>query len=309
MLIKNIKLYLLLSFSLVGCSKPEEEKEEDPTKTPVEIIHINKESFILSKTFKGITHYLASGDIKSPITGYVTKVYVKMGDNIRKGDILFGIETKEAYVLHGKNYINDPDLKNLGHTVIRASDNGIITSVLAEESEYSQEGTLLATYSAPDMFVFLIEVPAEQDSSITIGKDCLITLPNGKTIKGNISKTLAMADSSSQTESYVVVPKDKMILPARLQIKIAFVDYIKPNARSLPKKAVLSDELQSQFWVMKLINDTIAVKVPVKLGLENDTDIEITEPVFSSTDRIIWKGNYGLSDTALVSIKSSGNGK
>jgi multidrug efflux pump subunit AcrA (membrane-fusion protein) len=307
--IKNIKLYILLSFILAGCAKPIENKEDIKVKTPVKITNVKHKFFILSKTFKGVTHYLSSGDIKSPITGYVTKVYIKIGDNIRRGDILFGIETKEAYVLKGKNFINDPELKNLGHTIIRAPEDGIITSVLAEESEYAQEGTALGTYSAPDMFVFLIEVPAEQDSSIKIGKPCKITLANGKVIKGKISKTLAMADSSSQTESYVVVPEEKMILPARLQIRITFVDYIKPNAQSLPKEAVLSDELQSVFWVMKLINDTTAVRVPVKLGLENESEIEISEPVFSSDDRIISKGSYGLSDTAYVAIKPSQNGK
>ncbi|HXA00610.1 MAG TPA: HlyD family efflux transporter periplasmic adaptor subunit [Cytophagaceae bacterium] len=306
---KNIKLSILFFFSLAACSKTEKNKEEIKVKTPVEITNIKQESFILSKTFKGVTHYLASGDIKSPITGYVTKVYVKIGDNIHKGDILFGIETKEAYVLKGKNFINDPELKNLGHTIIRAPESGIVTSVLAEENEYAQEGTTLGTYSAPDMFVFLIEVPAEQDSSIKIGKPCEITLANGKVIKGKISKTLAMADSSSQTESYVVVPLEKMILPARLQIKITFVDYTKPHAQSLPKESVLSDELQSVFWVMKLINDTTAIRVLVKLGLENESKIEITEPIFSSADRIISKGSYGLSDTAYVVIKPSQNGK
>jgi multidrug efflux pump subunit AcrA (membrane-fusion protein) len=307
---KNSILFLFLMCLLLGsCSKKTEAEEEVRVKTPVEITHVKSDSFILSKTFKGVTHYLTSGDIKSPIPGYITKLYVKLGDQIHKGSPLFGLETKEAYVLKNKNYLNDPELKNIGHTIIRAAEDGLMTSVRGEENEYVQEGEILGSFSAPDMFVFLIEVPAEQDSSIKVGRSCAITLPDGKVIMGKISKTLAVADSVSQTESFIVVPDKKMILPAKIQINISFIESEKNNAQSLPKEAVLSDETQTEFWVMKLVNDTTAIKVPVRIGLQNENKIEITEPRFSVADRIITKGGYGLSDTAYVKIKKSGDGE
>jgi len=303
-------LYLLLFvlyFLPTGCSKKEEETEEARVKTPVETTTVQRDTFILSKTFKGVTHYLTNGEIKSPIAGYITKLYVKIGDHVKKGSPLFGLETKEAFVLRGKNYLNDPDLKNIGHTILRAPEEGIMTLVQGEENEYILEGELLGSFVAPDMFVFLIEVPFEQDESIKIGKSCTITLPNGKNISGKISRTLAIADSLSQTESYTVVPDKKMALPANLQLTITFIDYQKNNAQALPKEAVLSDETQMEFWVMKVYNDSIAIKTPVKIGLQNENKIEILEPVFSANDKILTKGNYGLSDTAYVEIKKSEN--
>ncbi len=59
-------------------------------KTPVEVTTVKADSFRVEKTFRGMTYYLTSGDIKSPIAGYVTKVYVKIGDQLRKGSPLFG---------------------------------------------------------------------------------------------------------------------------------------------------------------------------------------------------------------------------
>jgi hypothetical protein len=56
------------------------------------------------------------------------------------------------------------------------------------------------------------------------------------------------------------------------------------------------------FWVMKLINDSTAVKVPIKQATEADSVVEITSPLFTPTDRIIKTGNYGLPDTAYVKI-------
>ena len=73
---------------------------------------------------------------------------------------------------------------------------------------------------------------------------------------------------------------------------------------TLPKAAVLSDEVQNQFWIMKMINDSIAVKVPVKKGMETNDNVEIVSPPLSSTDKILLTGNYGLPDTAKVKVVS-----
>lgn len=276
-------------------------------KTPVEVTTVTADSFREEKTFRGITYYLTNGDIKSPIAGYVTKVYVKIGDQLKKGSPLFGLETKEAYALGGKNYLNDPTLKDIGKLIIRAPDKGLVTLVQAEEREYVQDGTVLASFSAPDMFVFLIEVPVEQDSSVHVGSVCSIRLPNGRRIGGRISRTLALADSLSQTERFVVKPDQPMVLPARLQLNITFTNQQRNNAQSLPKEAVLANELQTDFWVMKLVNDTTAIKVPVKTGLQRETRIEILSPRFGPKDRFVSKGGYGLADTASITINRPAN--
>ncbi|MDB5012916.1 MAG: HlyD family efflux transporter periplasmic adaptor subunit, partial [Daejeonella sp.] len=48
--------------------------------------------------------------------------------------------------------------------------------------------------------------------------------------------------------------------------------------------------------------DTVAVRIPVKKGMETQDMIEITEPSFSANDRIVLTGNYGLADTAKIKI-------
>jgi hypothetical protein len=52
-----------------------------------------------------------------------------------------------------------------------------------------------------------------------------------------------------------------------------------------------------------MINDSMAVKVPVQKGLESDTSVQIISPRFSDTDKILVSGNYGLADTAFVKIE------
>ena len=53
---------------------------------------------------------------------------------------------------------------------------------------------------------------------------------------------------------------------------------------------------------MKLINDSTAVKIPVKKGIETKEKIEIIDPIFNTSDQIVRTGNYGLEDTARVYI-------
>jgi uncharacterized NAD(P)/FAD-binding protein YdhS len=60
--------------------------------------------------------------------------------------------------------------------------------------------------------------------------------------------------------------------------------------------------MQKNFWVMKLINDSTAVRVPITKGIETTDRIEILSPKFSTSDKFLLTGNFGLSDTAKVKV-------
>ncbi len=109
-------------------------------------------------------------------------------------------------------------------------------------------------------------------------------------------------DAVSQTQAIVIKVKTDQQIPEGLIARVELVKRSKTNAVSLPKEAVLTDEVQGEFWVMKLIDSVTAVKVPVKKGLENGSYVEILSPVFSAADKILLTGNYGLTDSARVSV-------
>ena len=89
------------------------------------------------------------------------------------------------------------------------------------------------------------------------------------------------------------------------KIYIRIIKNTKQKATVLPKTALLANEMQTEFWVMKLMNDSTAVKVFVKKGIETSDKVEITEPMFSEGDRIVFKGNYGLADTAKITVQKT----
>ena len=91
-------------------------------------------------------------------------------------------------------------------------------------------------------------------------------------------------------------------IPENLIAKVKVVKSSRGNAFSLPKAALLTNETQGEFWIMRMINDSTAAKVLVKKGIETNERIEILSPVFSVNDKILVTGNYGLGDTAKVKI-------
>jgi hypothetical protein len=70
----------------------------------------------------------------------------------------------------------------------------------------------------------------------------------------------------------------------------------------LPKSAVLSDETETDFWIMKMINANTAIKVPIQKGIQTEDRIEILSPVLTREDKILLTGNYGVSDTIKVKV-------
>ena len=109
-------------------------------------------------------------------------------------------------------------------------------------------------------------------------------------------------DTLSQTQGMVIRVNSTNLIPENLVAKARIIKSARSAAASLPKAAILTNETQTEFWVMKLINPTTAVKTPVTKGIESGDRVEILSPRFSATDKIVVSGNYGLADTAKVKI-------
>jgi hypothetical protein len=115
---------------------------------------------------------------------------------------------------------------------------------------------------------------------------------------------LPTMDAVSQTQNIVIKINPGHTIPENLVAKVRIPKITRNHAVSLPRAAVLSDETQSNFWVMKMTDSVTAIRVPVKKGIETKDRIEIISPVFSDQDKILLTGNYGLADTARVIIDS-----
>lgn len=89
-----------------------------------------------------------------------------------------------------------------------------------------------------------------------------------------------------------------------MNVKAIFITSSPPTEKTLvlPKSAVQSDEMLTEFWIMKLSVDSTVVRIPVEIGNSNASAIEITSTILSPQDRIVLTGGYGLEDGAKITI-------
>jgi multidrug efflux pump subunit AcrA (membrane-fusion protein) len=151
--------------------------------------------------------------------------------------------------------------------------------------------------------VFLLQLPYELSPYLAQNKHLSLTLPDGRKISGIVSSSMPFLDPASQTQSYIIRMERPVALPENLTATVKYIRKAKANAVSLPKDALLSNEQQTEFWIMKMIDSARAVKVPVKKGIETGSSVEILSPELKNDDKILLTGNYGLPDTANVKIE------
>ena len=303
---KKISLYFLILGAILGScqSKKTEEttiEEEQETITPVTVTSIITESMVEYIELNATSAFLQQGFVKASANGYVQSVNAQVGKMVSSQQRVFVLKTKEAQSIGNSINALDSTFKFFGIINIKAGTTGYISEINHEPGDYVQEGEQLAVINDVNSFVFILNLPYELRQYI-INKDYVeLLLPDGKKMMAHISSAMPIVDSASQTQN-IILKVNERDLPINLIGKVRVVKAEKANAVSLPKQSVLSDETQTNFWVMKLIDDSTAAKVPVKKGLEINDRIEIVSPKFLTSDKFLLTGNYGLADTARIKI-------
>jgi multidrug efflux pump subunit AcrA (membrane-fusion protein) len=292
-------------FLLSACTNHTEEAITDTpsTITPVEVTGIKDSAVNDYIDISAISAYLEKSFVKANINGYVENANIKMGQQVGRGQLLFSLITKEARSIGNTVNKLDPNFKFSGVSALRAGGQGIIVQVNHQKGDYVQDGEAMATISNRNSLVFLLDLPYELNQIITANKNLNIILPDGVILPGVVSGTMPSVDSLAQTQRYIIKVNAKKDIPEGLIAKVRLSKSSHPNAQVLPKSAILSNETADEFWIMKLINDSTAVKVIVQKGIEGTDQVEILKPILSKTDRIIKTGNYGLADTAKIKIQ------
>ncbi|MBB6498415.1 efflux RND transporter periplasmic adaptor subunit [Pedobacter cryoconitis] len=297
-----ISLFSLVLISCQSDSKKSAAEETVVPKTPVQVVSVANSTLSDDIVLNATSTYLEKSVVKANTNGYLQSATIQAGAIVGSNQVLFKIITKEARAIGNSINELDPGFKFSGVSAIRAEKSGFVTSVSHQKGDYVQDGEALATIINQSSLVFLLDLPYEMRSVILQNKTLEITLPDGEKLKGIITSSLPAVDSLAQTQRMIIKVNASHPIPENLVGKVRVVKSAAANVQVLPKSAVLTNETEDEFWVMKLINDSTAVKTIVKKGMENEQSIQIISPVFNERDRLISVGNYGLADTAKVKI-------
>jgi len=298
---------ILLFF--VSCKDKADTSDEavapETVQTPVTVTTIHMQTLNDYVDLNATSSFLQSNFIKASANGYLKSVKVHLGEMVHAGQLAFTLQTKESKALG--NTINDldPSFHFNGLISIKAAASGYIQELNHQPGDYVQDGEQLAVLTDSRSFGFVLNLPYELRQYVTKGKQLELNLPDGTHVNGVVNSILPNVDSASQTQQVLIRVNQSKPLPQNLIAKVRIIKAQKNNTPSLPKQAVLTDEAQSNFWVMKMIDSVTAVKVPIIKGMETSDRVEILRPQFESGDKILLTGNYGLADTARVKIVKS----
>lgn len=303
----NIRYILVFCWAAItatfsSCNRTAVPEATEAASVPVTVTGIDTtavESFI---DLNATTSYLIKNTIKANTTGYLETVNAVSNDPVKKNQLLFSLKTREAKVLG--NTINklDPNLHFGGAVNLRATCDGFVTAVNVQKGDYVQEGDALAVINDAASFSIVLSLPYELKKYVNINQILDVYLPDGSSIKTKVDKYMPTVDPASQTQNVILKSLSQNSIPENLIVKVRINKTASQKTISLPKEAVLSDETQTDFWIMKVQGKDLAVKVPVKKGIESSNRIEILSPKLTKADKILLTGNYGVGDTIKIKI-------
>jgi membrane fusion protein (multidrug efflux system) len=85
----------LLTISLLSCNNKQDDKKEN-SPMPYKVVQVSKENTTLLAEYPTKLEGVTDIDIRPKVDGYIEKIYVDEGQEVKKGQILFKLETQTA---------------------------------------------------------------------------------------------------------------------------------------------------------------------------------------------------------------------
>jgi len=299
---KIFSICILISVFFISCKDTSISDKPVDVRVPVTLTSIDTSGIQSYVDLNATATYLVKNVIKANTTGYLNSVNVSTNDFVSNGQELFSIKTREAKVLG--NTINkiDPTLHFDGAIRVSSNTTGVVTMVNVQQGDYVQEGDALVTINDARSFAIVLSLPFELKKYISVGQQLNVVLPDSSTRIATVQKFSPTVDATSQTQNVVLKINGKQDIPENLIVKVRMSKTSNKKTISLPKLAVLSDETETDFWIMKMINADTAIKVSIQKGIQTEDKVEILSPVLKPTDKILLTGNYGVGDTIKVKV-------
>ncbi|MEL1240228.1 efflux RND transporter periplasmic adaptor subunit [Flavobacterium flavipallidum] len=91
---KKLSLTVMSLILLVACGKKEEQAA--PTVMPYKVVNVSKSNTSLIAEYPATLEGVTDIDIRAKVDGYIEKIYVQEGQEVKKGQLLFKLETQTA---------------------------------------------------------------------------------------------------------------------------------------------------------------------------------------------------------------------
>jgi multidrug efflux pump subunit AcrA (membrane-fusion protein) len=232
-----------------------------------------KATFVQKVTVSGAIKSIRSTTISAPYEGYVRKIFVVLGQKVKKGDPLVTVTTS----------LSEQDTT----FPIRAPFDGTIVHILKTEGQAIKPSGDIKDYilrldDMSEMFVDAL-TPEMDITKINVKDKCIIkaSAVGEKSYTGYV-KDISLASQAAEEWSrrqqveyaikIAVKDPDKDLKPG-MSTLVDIITLEKPDVLSLPHEYIYN-EGKDYFVFLKS-----GEKRQVKVGMQNETEIEITEGI------------------------------
>ncbi|MBS2100966.1 efflux RND transporter periplasmic adaptor subunit [Carboxylicivirga linearis] len=299
----SLSFLVFINFLLVftSCSQFNTDSDSETIiHCDVKTIHPRLKNIDLYREYQGITQFTGHIGIRAKSSGIICSSFVQPGEYVKENQPLFIIKSRESEVLRS-SFHGDEVLSQIADTIY-SSFEGIIDQVLIQSGDYVQEGDVLAKSVTKESLHVVVSVPVEEDINKIQNNSCSIILPDNRIVCGTIKTMLPIANYNDQTNQFLIYPESEQRWPENVHVKVRIKDKEINKGIFVPVSSVYSNEELTKYWILRVIKDSVAVKVPIQKGIEIDSLIQIISDNISLSDDIVLEGGYGLSDSSYVNI-------
>lgn len=221
--------------------------------------------------------------LSSRIAGRAVEVNAIPGDHVQKGQTLVKVESRQP---------GDPpptiELKAL-------QDGLVVESHVLTGQPVEPDQELLDVTDRSEMWA-VAQVPEQEASKIHVGTPARIVVPAGgsEVIESTLTRFGVSADREAGTvEGIFQIPNSGERLQPGMRAEFSIIVDKRSNVLMVPLESVQGDPANRVVYVKDFELPNAFVRVPVVLGEQNDTHVEVLTGLFPG-DEVVTRGSYAL---------------
>ena len=323
-------LILVASVFMNGCRQKQSEDEGSPSSAKavvtVKVGAVSERDAAAMVEAIGKTDALRKEKSYAPIAGRIVALKALEGTEVKKGDVLAIIQTKEseATILGAESMLRSAvtaeQKSEAEHTLalarstqnsinVYAKFDGVVSTRSASEGELVAENAEIFTVVDLSTIDFLADVPLRDVSSVQRGEHASVrfqSLPD-KQFPALVDAINPQTDIQSQTvkvrlrfsalnNSVLSLLRTDMIGTAQI------ITGVRKHALFVPKAALLRNDEDNSYSVVVLTVDSLAKLIPVAVGTSDDLIAEIRSEQLRAGMMVVTEGNYALTDSTRLSV-------
>jgi RND family efflux transporter MFP subunit len=324
-----IQFLFILSFVLIGCSKKPGDDEESQPSIPaivaVRTASVSQGNIDVVVTASGKTEAFRNVKVFSPIAGRILSLKVLEGAQVKSGDVLATILTKESYAAiagaeallqSAQSEVAKEEARRAAalarstqSTVsVRAKTSGVVATRNVSEGELVYENVELMTLVDLSTIVFTADVMLRDLPSVRIGQNAVVqfqSLPNHE-FRATVDAINPQTDVQSQTVKVRIRFNGLRAVGNHLITDMAgtarIVTATHKDVCLVPTSALLRNDETNTFSIIVVSDDSLARSIPVDVGASTDSVVEVKSAGLEKGTSVIIEGNYAIADSTKVTV-------